>query len=157
VLERVENLYIRQASVSFLIVKDGRVYGVRTRTGEEYGAKAVVIATGTFLNGLIHIGLESFPAGRLGDPPSNRLAENLKELGFKMGRFKTGTCPRLDGRSKTRHDPFSHVRNAVQDKPEGGAGKAGVGGGKENANGSPLGELSHRRDRGQQSSHKALG
>jgi len=99
VLERVENLYIRQASVSNLIVKDGRVYGVRTRTGEEYGAKAVVIATGTFLNGLIHIGLESFPAGRLGDPPSNRLPQNLKELGFEMGRLKTGTCPRLDGRT----------------------------------------------------------
>ncbi len=98
-LERVENLYIRQASVSALMVKDRRVYGVRTRTGEEYGAKAVVIATGTFLNGLIHIGLESFPAGRLGDPPSNRLAQNLKELGFEMGRLKTGTCPRLDGRT----------------------------------------------------------
>ena len=98
-LERVENLFIRQASVSNLIVKDGRVYGVRTRTGEEYGAKAVVIATGTFLKGLIHIGLESFPAGRLGDPPSNRLPQNLKELGFEMGRLKTGTCPRLDGRT----------------------------------------------------------
>ncbi|MFN4197257.1 MAG: tRNA uridine-5-carboxymethylaminomethyl(34) synthesis enzyme MnmG, partial [Caldimicrobium sp.] len=73
--------------------------GVRTRTGEEYGAKAVVVATGTFLKGLIHIGLESFPAGRLGDPPSNRLSENLKALGFAMGRFKTGTCPRLDGRT----------------------------------------------------------
>lgn len=99
VLEREPNLYIRQASVSALLVKDKRIIGVRTRTGEEYGAKAVVIATGTFLHGLIHIGLESFPAGRLGDPPSNRLAENLKELGFNIGRFKTGTCPRLDGRT----------------------------------------------------------
>ncbi len=99
VLEREPNLYLRQASVSALLVKDKRIIGVRTRTGEEYGAKAVVIATGTFLHGLIHIGLESFPAGRLGDPPSNRLAENLKELGFNIGRFKTGTCPRLDGRT----------------------------------------------------------
>lgn len=98
-LERTPNLYLRQASVSKLLVKDKRVIGVRTRTGEEYGAKAVVIATGTFLGGLIHIGLESFPAGRLGDPPSNRLSENLKELGFAIGRFKTGTCPRLDGRT----------------------------------------------------------
>ncbi len=99
VLERTPNLYIHQSSVSQLLVKDKRIIGVRTRTGEEYGTKAVVVATGTFLKGLIHIGLESFPAGRLGDPPSNRLAENLRELGFAMGRFKTGTCPRLDGRT----------------------------------------------------------
>ncbi|MGC9017997.1 MAG: tRNA uridine-5-carboxymethylaminomethyl(34) synthesis enzyme MnmG [Caldimicrobium sp.] len=99
VLERTPNLYIRQSSVSQLLVKDKRIVGVKTRTGEEYGAKAVVIATGTFLHGLIHIGLESFPAGRLGDPPSNRLPDNLRELGFALGRFKTGTCPRLDGRT----------------------------------------------------------
>lgn len=99
VVERIPNLYIRQNSVSQILVKDKRVVGVRTRTGEEYGAKAVVLATGTFLQGLIHIGLESFPAGRLGDPPSNRLSQHLKELGFNLGRFKTGTCPRLDGRT----------------------------------------------------------
>lgn len=99
VLERTPNLHIRQASVSQLLVKDKRIIGIRTRTGEEYGAKAVVIAAGTFMHGIIHIGLESFPAGRLGDPPSNRLPDNLKELGFAMGRFKTGTCPRLDGRT----------------------------------------------------------
>ncbi len=98
-LESTPNVFIRQTSVSQILIQDKRVIGVRTRTGEEYGAKAVVIATGTFLKGLIHIGLESFPAGRLGDPPSNRLSENLKELGFKLGRFKTGTCPRLDGRT----------------------------------------------------------
>lgn len=99
VVERIPNLYIRQNSVSQILVKDNRVIGVRTRTGEEYGAKAVVLAIGTFLQGLIHIGLESFPAGRLGDPPSNRLSQHLKELGFNLGRFKTGTCPRLDGRT----------------------------------------------------------
>ncbi len=99
VLERTPNLYIRQSSVSQLLVKDKRIVGVKTRTGEEYGAKAVVIAAGTFLHGLIHIGLESFPAGRLGDPPSNRLPDNLRELGFALGRLKTGTCPRLDGRT----------------------------------------------------------
>ncbi len=98
-LESTPNVFIRQTSVSQILIQDKRVIGVRTRTGEEYGANAVVIATGTFLKGLIHIGLESFPAGRLGDPPSNRLSENLKELGFKLGRFKTGTCPRLDGRT----------------------------------------------------------
>ncbi|MFN3406535.1 MAG: tRNA uridine-5-carboxymethylaminomethyl(34) synthesis enzyme MnmG [Caldimicrobium sp.] len=99
IVENTSNLILRQTSISQLLVKDKKIIGVRTRTGEEYGAKAVVIATGTFLKGLIHIGLESFPAGRLGDPPSNRLSENLKALGFQMGRFKTGTCPRLDGRT----------------------------------------------------------
>ncbi len=99
VLERAPNLYIRQALITRLLVKDKRVIGVETKVGEQFGAKAVVIAPGTFLHGLIHIGLESFPAGRMGDPPSNKLPEHLKELGFEMGRFKTGTCPRLDGRS----------------------------------------------------------
>lgn len=98
-LERVPNLFIKQAMVTQILVKDKRVVGVRTKTGEEFGAKAVIIAPGTFLHGLIHIGLESFPAGRMGDPPSNRLADHLRELGFEMGRFKTGTCPRLDGRT----------------------------------------------------------
>jgi len=99
VLERTPNLYIKQALVTRLLIKDKRVIGIETKAGEQFGAKAVIIAPGTFLHGLIHIGLESFPAGRLGDPPSNRLPEHLKELGFEMGRFKTGTCPRLDGRT----------------------------------------------------------
>jgi tRNA uridine 5-carboxymethylaminomethyl modification enzyme len=99
VLERTPNLYIKQALVTRLLIKDKRVIGVETKAREQFGAKAVIIAPGTFLHGLIHIGLESFPAGRLGDPPSNRLPEHLKELGFEMGRFKTGTCPRLDGRT----------------------------------------------------------
>ena len=99
VLERAPNLYIKQALVTRLLVKDKRIIGVETKAGEQFGAKAVVIAPGTFLHGLIHIGLESFPAGRMGDPPSNKLPENLKELGFEIGRFKTGTCPRIDGRT----------------------------------------------------------
>ncbi len=99
VLERVPNLYIKQGLVTRLLVKDKRIIGVETKAKEQFGAKAVIIAPGTFLHGLIHIGLEHFPAGRMGDPPSNRLAENLKELGFELGRFKTGTCARLDGRT----------------------------------------------------------
>jgi len=99
VLERTPNLYIKQALVTRILVKDKRVCGVATKAGEEFGAKAVIIAPGTFLHGLIHIGLNHFEAGRMGDPPSNSLAENLKELGFELGRFKTGTCPRLDGRT----------------------------------------------------------
>ncbi|MCD6548956.1 MAG: tRNA uridine-5-carboxymethylaminomethyl(34) synthesis enzyme MnmG [Thermodesulfobacterium sp.] len=98
-LERVTNLFIKQSLVTRLLIKDKRVIGIETKAGEEFGAKAVVIAPGTFLHGLIHIGLESFPAGRMGDPPSNRLPEHLRELGFEMGRFKTGTCPRIDGRT----------------------------------------------------------
>ena len=98
-LERVTNLFIKQSLVTRLLIKDKRIIGIETKAGEEFGAKAVVIAPGTFLHGLIHIGLESFPAGRMGDPPSNRLPEHLKELGFEMGRFKTGTCPRIDGRT----------------------------------------------------------
>lgn len=99
IVERTSNLYIKQSSVTRLLVKDKRIVGVETKAGEQFGAKAVVIAPGTFLHGLIHIGFNQFPAGRLGDPPSNSLAENLKELGFEMGRFKTGTGPRLDGRT----------------------------------------------------------
>ncbi len=99
VLERVPNLYIKQGLVTRLLIKDKKIIGIETKAKEQFGAKAVVIAPGTFLHGLIHIGLEHFPAGRMGDPPSNRLAENLKELGFELGRFKTGTCARLDGRT----------------------------------------------------------
>ena len=99
VLERAPNLFIKQGLVTRLLVKDKRIIGIETKAKERFGAKAVVIAPGTFLHGLIHIGLEHFPAGRMGDPPSNRLAENLAELGFELGRFKTGTCPRLDART----------------------------------------------------------
>jgi len=99
VLELEPNLYIKQGLVTQILVKDKRVIGVETKAKERFGAKAVVLAPGTFLHGLIHIGLEHFPAGRMGDPPSNRLPEHLKELGFELGRFKTGTCPRLDART----------------------------------------------------------
>ncbi len=99
VVETQPNLYIKQALVTEILVKDKRVIGIRTKAQEEFGAKAVIITAGTFLHGLIHIGLNSFPAGRMGDPPSNSLSECLKELGFEIGRFKTGTCPRLDSRT----------------------------------------------------------
>lgn len=97
VLENQANLRIRQAMADRLLVKNGEVSGVITSLEEEITARAVVIATGTFLNGLIHIGLKNFPAGRLGDAPSLMLPLHLKELGFAMGRMKTGTTPRLDG------------------------------------------------------------
>ncbi|MFZ5760612.1 MAG: tRNA uridine-5-carboxymethylaminomethyl(34) synthesis enzyme MnmG [Thermodesulfobacteriota bacterium] len=97
VLENQKNLDIRQAFADRLLVANGRIRGVITSLEETLTCRAVVIATGTFLNGLIHIGLKSFPAGRQGDAPSVTLAHSLAELGFAMGRMKTGTTPRLDG------------------------------------------------------------
>lgn len=99
VLEQQKNLTIRQSTVDRLLVEDKRVVGVLTSLGEELRAGAVIITTGTFLNGLIHIGLKTFPAGRMGDMPSLALPTHLKELGFAMGRMKTGTTPRLAGNS----------------------------------------------------------
>jgi len=99
VLEKTENLFIRQAKVSEILVENGVVKGVKTGIGEVFLGKTVILTTGTFLTGLIHIGLTNFPAGRMGDPPSNRLSQNLAKLGFRIGRFKTGTPPRLDGRT----------------------------------------------------------
>ncbi|OEU49512.1 MAG: tRNA uridine(34) 5-carboxymethylaminomethyl synthesis enzyme MnmG [Desulfobacterales bacterium C00003060] len=99
VLECQENLDIKQGLVDALIVENGTVRGVITSIQERFLGKAVILTTGTFLKGLIHIGLKNFPAGRMGDPPSNKLSEHLKALGLRIGRLKTGTTPRLDGRT----------------------------------------------------------
>lgn len=98
-LESLPNLVLRQGEVIKLLIADGRVTGVELMDSRLLGARAVVITTGTFLNGLIHIGEKRFSAGRSGELPSIKLAENLRELGFRMGRLKTGTPPRLDARS----------------------------------------------------------
>jgi tRNA uridine 5-carboxymethylaminomethyl modification enzyme len=95
ILENQENLEIRQAVVDSLLVEDGRICGLVTSLEEEIRVKAVVVATGTFLNGLIHVGLKHFPAGRMGDSPSTSLARWFKEAGFRVGRMKTGTVPRI--------------------------------------------------------------
>ncbi|MDH4317702.1 MAG: tRNA uridine-5-carboxymethylaminomethyl(34) synthesis enzyme MnmG, partial [Desulfobulbaceae bacterium] len=97
VLENQKNLVIKQAVVDEILLKDGEVYGIRTSLGEDISVKAVVVATGTFLNGLIHIGLKNFPAGRMGDMASTKLARWFKAQNFNIGRMKTGTVPRLDG------------------------------------------------------------
>ncbi len=97
VLENQENLDIRQDVADRLIIKNGVTEGVVTSLEEELFARAVIIVTGTFMNGLIHVGLKNFPAGRMGDAPSFQLPEHLRELGFTMGRMKTGTTPRIDG------------------------------------------------------------
>ncbi len=99
VLEATPNLHLRQGQVIRLIVENNIVIGVDMQDTRRFGAKAVVVATGTFLNGTIHTGQRTFSAGRAGEPASIELAENLKELGFPVGRLKTGTPPRLDGRT----------------------------------------------------------
>ncbi|MDO9463516.1 MAG: tRNA uridine-5-carboxymethylaminomethyl(34) synthesis enzyme MnmG [Deltaproteobacteria bacterium] len=99
VLENQVNLDIKQAMVDSLIVENGAVRGLETSVGERIEGKAVILTTGTFLNGLIHIGLKQFAAGRMGDPPSQHLSQCLKALGFTIGRLKTGTTPRLDGKT----------------------------------------------------------
>jgi tRNA uridine 5-carboxymethylaminomethyl modification enzyme len=85
--------------VAALIVEGGRAVGIAMQDGDRQSCDAIVVTTGTFLNGLIHVGLEQRPAGRHGEPPSSALAESIRLLGFKVGRLKTGTPPRLDRRS----------------------------------------------------------
>lgn len=99
VLEQQENLEIRQTVVDEILTEDDRVVGISTSLGEIISVRAVVVATGTFLNGLIHIGLKNFPAGRMGDAASTSLAEWYRGIGFEVGRMKTGTVPRLDGKT----------------------------------------------------------
>jgi tRNA uridine 5-carboxymethylaminomethyl modification enzyme len=98
-VEEQKNLFIKQATVEKILVEDSRVVGVETHLGEVLSTKTLILAPGTFLNGLVHIGLTHFPSGRMGDPPSVGLSESLRALGFRMGRLKTGTTPRLDGRT----------------------------------------------------------
>lgn len=99
VLEFTSNLHLRQGTVVDLIIADKKIQGVALLDGRMIGAKAVIIATGTFLNGMIHSGKNTFSAGRSGEPASVELAEVLKNQGFPVGRLKTGTPPRLDGRT----------------------------------------------------------
>ena len=98
-LESTGNLHLRQGMVVDLLVSNGKVQGVVMQDGRRMGAVAVVIAAGTFLNGLVHTGRRTYTAGRAGEPASIELAEALKRLGFPVGRLKTGTPPRLDGRT----------------------------------------------------------
>ena len=95
VVENQQNLNIRQAMVESLVIENGTIKGVLDQSGYFYGAKKVIITTGTFLNGLVHIGASQTPSGRAGELASIGLANNLKGLGFDIGRMKTGTPPRL--------------------------------------------------------------
>ena len=99
VLESCPGLTLRQGSVEALIVEDGQIKGVETQIGERFYGRKVILTTGTFLKGLIHIGDRNYAAGRAGDFAVQGLSESLVGLGFKAGRLKTGTCPRLDSRT----------------------------------------------------------
>src|SRR3954468_18816023 len=99
VLESQPSLFIKQAEVADLVIEDSHATAIKLRDGRTIGARAIIITTGTFLNGLIHCGEQTYPAGRSGEPPSQLLGESLKLLGLRGTRLKTGTPPRLDGRT----------------------------------------------------------
>ena len=113
-LERQPNLSLFQQAVDDIIVESGRAVGVVTQLGVRFKARAVVLTTGTFLGGLIHVGLQNTQAGRAGDPAAVTLAARLRELKLPVGRLKTGTPPRLDARSID----FSGMQEQPGDRPE---------------------------------------
>ena len=112
-LENQANLTVFQQAVEDLILQGDEVAGVRTQLGIMFRARAVVLTTGTFLAGLIHVGMENYQAGRMGDPPAISLAARLRELSLPAGRLKTGTPPRIDGRSID----FSVMQEQPGDEP----------------------------------------
>ncbi|HRU05951.1 MAG TPA: tRNA uridine-5-carboxymethylaminomethyl(34) synthesis enzyme MnmG, partial [Candidatus Brocadiia bacterium] len=97
VLEEAANLVMRQGVVEEIETQEGKVTGVRCMDGSSYAARAVVITTGTFMRGLIHVGQQQYPGGRLGEPPAVGVSKSLADLGFELGRLKTGTPPRVNG------------------------------------------------------------
>ncbi len=114
VIEKQPNLDLKQAMVDRLVVENGRVVGVEDQTGFGYSAEAVVLATGTFLSGLVHIGFNSFKAGRAGEFASYGLPAHLKALGFELGRMKTGTPPRL---KKSSIDFNAFIKQGGEEDP----------------------------------------
>jgi tRNA uridine 5-carboxymethylaminomethyl modification enzyme len=112
-VENQENLTIKEATVEEILIDENQITAVRTDSNETIQTKALILAPGTFMQGLIHIGLTHFPAGRMGDPPSVGLSESLKRFGFRMGRLKTGTTPRLDSRTID----FSYLTPQYGDEP----------------------------------------
>jgi tRNA uridine 5-carboxymethylaminomethyl modification enzyme len=123
-LKAQPGLELQEGAVEELLVRDGICCGIRTASGLEITARAVVLTTGTFLNGLCHIGERKIQAARFGDPPATGLTAALKRLGFRIGRFKTGTTPRIDKRSVdlSRLDevpsepcpPFSYLHDQLE-------------------------------------------
>ncbi len=124
-LENQPNLWLFQQAVDDIILEGEKAVGVVTQIGLRFSAKSVVLTAGTFLGGLIHVGMQNYSAGRAGDPPATSLAARLREIGLPAGRLKTGTPPRIDGRSidysvmtiQPGDDPvpvFSFMGNAAQ-------------------------------------------
>ncbi len=113
IMENQANLTISQTVVDEILVENGKVCGIMTSLDQKITTKAVVVATGTFLNGLIHIGLKNFPAGRMGDAPSTKLARWFQDAGFNMGRMKTGTVPRIDANTIN----YSELESQHSDEP----------------------------------------
>jgi tRNA uridine 5-carboxymethylaminomethyl modification enzyme len=123
-LERQENLFLWQDTVTEILVSRGTVTGVRTELGEEIFAKKVVVTSGTFLNGTIHIGLKNFGGGRIGERKAVGVTESLQQFGLKSDRLKTGTPPRIEGRSldyskmelqsgDTQPQQFSYIEKSI--------------------------------------------
>ncbi|HEY3656918.1 MAG TPA: tRNA uridine-5-carboxymethylaminomethyl(34) synthesis enzyme MnmG [Steroidobacteraceae bacterium] len=112
-LETQPKLHVFQQEAADLLIEGERIAGVATQSGIEFRAPAIVLTVGTFLGGRIHVGLESHAGGRAGDPPSMRLAARLRELNLRVGRLKTGTPPRIDGRSID----FSGLKEQHSDDP----------------------------------------
>lgn len=112
-LENQANLHLFQQAVSDLIIEHDQVCGVVTETGLRFKSRHIVVTAGTFLAGRIHIGLENQPGGRAGDPPSQALADRLREMGLGQARLKTGTPPRIDARSVD----FTHLQKQWGDNP----------------------------------------
>src|SRR5688572_19264588 len=112
-LENQPNLTLFQQECGDLIVENGAVCGVVTVTGIEFRARSVVLTVGTFLGGRIHVGLDNYSGGRARDPPSNKLAERMRALPFRTGRLKTGTPPRIDGRTID----YSNLAAQYSDEP----------------------------------------
>jgi tRNA uridine 5-carboxymethylaminomethyl modification enzyme len=112
-LENQPNLEIFQQEVADVLIEANRAVGCVTQSGIEFRSRAVVLTVGTFLGGKIHVGLENHAGGRAGDPPSNRLAARLRDLNLRVGRLKTGTPPRIDGRTID----FSGLREQHSDEP----------------------------------------
>jgi tRNA uridine 5-carboxymethylaminomethyl modification enzyme len=129
-VEKQPRLDVKQGLVEKLLVNDNRIAGIETNIGVQYQSAAVIITTGTFLKGLIHIGLVHYPSGRAGEFPSIGLSDNLRELGFEIGRLKTGTPARLNGRtidfSKMKVQPgddpapffsYAHIKHDLPQVP----------------------------------------
>jgi tRNA uridine 5-carboxymethylaminomethyl modification enzyme len=123
-IRETENLSVIEGEAADILLAGGRVIGIKTALGEEIFCGALVLTTGTFLRGLIHIGQKTFPAGRMGESPAIALGERLQELGLGLGRLKTGTPPRLDGRTidwavlerqsgDDEPEPFSFLTEAI--------------------------------------------